>query len=132
MNPLNAPQKTVWLIYDGDCPICSATANGIQIQKAAGNLLLVNARNKHPILETIKNKGLNLDKGIVVINDQQFFHGAAAINFLALIGTSSNTFNKLNVILFRNKYLANTLYPVLCSIRNCILKLKGVSKINDD
>lgn len=122
---------TVWLIYDGECPICSPTANAIKIKKAAGHLELVDARDAaHPIVEQIKSQKINLDAGMVVKVHGQFYHGAAALNFLALIGTESDRFNRLNVLLFRNKYVAALCYPLLRLVRNMLLWIQGVKKIN--
>ena len=42
-------KKEVWLVYDGEYPICRPSANALKIKEAAGTLHLVNARESHPI-----------------------------------------------------------------------------------
>jgi len=124
------PHKTIWLIYDGECPICSPTANAIKIKKAAGDLMLINARESHPIVKEVIQQGLNLDEGFVVKTNDQYYHGAEAMNFLALIGTRSDWFNRINVLLFSNKTMAKIFYPAFRAMRNIVLKLNGIKKIN--
>lgn len=123
--------EEVWLIYDGDCPICRPTANALKIRNAVGTLHLVNAREPHPILQEIKNAGLNLDEGMVVKFKNTLYHGADAQHVLAMIGTNSDRFNRMNVLLFRSKYLAKLIYPVMRSIRNLMIKIKGIEKLDN-
>src|SRR5688572_27377853 len=124
-------KEGVWLIYDGECPICRPTANAIKIKKAVGIIHLVNAREQHPILEEIKQAGLNLDDGMVVKFQHTLYHGAEAQYILAMIGTNSDWFNRMNVFLFRSKFIAKLIYPILRCIRNIILNIKGIKKLNN-
>lgn len=124
-------EKDVWLVYDGECPICRPSANALKIRAAVGRLHLVNARGSHPLLEELKTAGLNIDNGMVIKFNDNLYHGAEAQHILALIGTNNDWFNRLNVILFRSKFLAKLFYPVLKSARNILLWATGVNKINN-
>ena len=124
-------KEGVWLVYDGECPICRPTANAIKIKKAVGVLHLVNAREPHPILEEIKQAGLNLDDGMVVKFQSTLYHGADAQFILAMIGTNTDWFNRLNVLLFHSKLVTKLIYPILRLVRNIILKVKGIKKLNN-
>ena len=126
-----ANQNKVWLVYDGECPICRPTANALKIRAAAGELILVNARSAHPILQELKRARLNLDEGMVVKINNTLYHGAEAQHVLAMIGTHQDWFNRLNVWLFRSKWVAKLIYPLLRNIRLLVLKMKGISKINN-
>jgi predicted DCC family thiol-disulfide oxidoreductase YuxK len=124
-------QPSVWLVYDGDCPICKPTANALKIRAAVGELILVNAREPHPILEELKQAGLDLDEGMVLKMDNTLYQGAAAQQVLAMIGTNQDWFNRINVALFRSPFVAKLIYPLLRNLRLVILKVKGISKINN-
>lgn len=54
-------KSKVWLVYDGECLICRPTANALKIRAAVGELLLVNARSPHPIMEELKKAQMNID-----------------------------------------------------------------------
>lgn len=124
-------QTKVWLVYDGECPICRPTANALKIRAAVGELILVNARDPHPIMLALKQAGLNIDDGMVVKINDTLYHGAEAQHVLAMIGTNQNWFNRINVWLFRSKFIAKLIYPIMRSIRYAVLKMKGISKINN-
>jgi predicted DCC family thiol-disulfide oxidoreductase YuxK len=126
MNP-----NKVWLVYDGECPICRPTANALKIRAAVGELILVNARNPHPIMLELKQAHLNIDDGMVVKINNTLYHGADAQHILAMIGTNQDWFNRTNVWLFRSKFRAKLLYPIMRNLRFLVLKLKGISKINN-
>lgn len=124
-------QNKVWLVYDGECPICRPTANALKIRAAAGELILVNARKPHPIMQELKEAGINIDDGMVVKFNNTLYHGEDAQHVLAMIGTDQDWFNRLNVWLFRSKLSAKLIYPIMRSIRTMVLKIKGISKINN-
>ena len=124
-------QSKVWLVYDGECPICRPTANALKIRAAVGELILVNARNPHPIMQELKQAGLNIDDGMVVKINNTLYHGAEAQHVLAMIGTNQDWFNRINVWLFRSRLTAKLIYPVMRSIRLAVLKMKRISKINN-
>jgi predicted DCC family thiol-disulfide oxidoreductase YuxK len=124
-------ENKVWLVYDGECPICNPTANALKIRAAAGELILVNARNPHPIMQELKEAGLNIDDGMVVKINNTLYHGAQAQHVLAMIGTNQDWFNRLNVWLFQSQFIATLIYPMMRCTRLAVLKLKGISKINN-
>ena len=124
-------QSKVWLIYDGECPICRPTANALKIRAAVGELILVNARHPHPIMQELKQAGLNIDEGMVVKINNTLFQGAEAQHVLAMIGTNQDWFNRINIFLFRSKCIAKLIYPIMRNVRFAVLKIKGISKINN-
>ena len=75
------------LVYDGECPICSAYCKALAIRQLESRFEIVNARQYHPVLENIKERGLDLEEGFVLKIENDYFHGADAINRLALITT---------------------------------------------
>ncbi len=123
----------VWFVYDGDCPICQVAAHGLRIKKAVGNLHLLNARkeNANPIITEINNKGLNLDEGMVIKFNDVFYHGADALQIMALLGTNQGWFNRMNYLLFKSPILSKICYPPLRVARNFTLKLKAIQNINN-
>ncbi len=121
---------TLWLVYDGECPICRPSANALKIKAAVGKLELVNAREPHPILAEIRQAGLDINEGMVVKFNNKLYHGTDAQHFLALVGTTHDWINRLNYLLFRNQFMARIFYPVLRFARTFLLSIKGIPKIN--
>lgn len=61
----------------------------------------------------------------------QLYYGADAIHALALMGSRSGVFNRLNYWVFRSPRVASVLYPMLRALRNLLLKALRKSKINN-
>ena len=117
------------LVYDQECPFCHNYSQLIRINKDQGKLVMINARDDHPLIKDIKKLGLDLNQGMVVKISEQYYHGTDALNILALLSSRSGLFNKLNYWCFKSKILSTALYPLLRSGRNLVLKLLGKSKI---
>jgi len=124
--------KIIYLIYDGECPICNKTAQILQIRKSVGKLEIINARSESAIVKDVKKLGYDLNKGILVIYEDRYYYGKDALNILAIIGSPCDFFNKINMVIFRSKILASIFYPFLKFIRNCLLFLLKIEKINMD
>ncbi|MCG8492440.1 MAG: DUF4166 domain-containing protein [Sneathiellales bacterium] len=123
---------SVQFVYDGDCPLCRAAARAFRIKKAAGSLEVVDAREgaSHPLVREVIEAGLNLDEGMVVKYGGRLYHGADALQIMALIGSSQGWFNQLNAFLFKIPVIAKISYPVMRAGRNLLLRLLGVNKLD--
>jgi predicted DCC family thiol-disulfide oxidoreductase YuxK len=123
----------VYFIYDGGCPLCTYAAHAFRIRQATGALHLVDARkdSDHTLIQEAKERGLDLDEGMVIVYQGNFYHGREALHFMSLVGSDTGWFNKLNVLLFRSKPVAEFCYPALRGLRNLLIRIKGVSKIDN-
>ncbi|MQA66361.1 MAG: DUF4166 domain-containing protein [Alphaproteobacteria bacterium] len=121
----------VWFVYDGDCPICSAAANALEIRKSVGHLHLIDARveTSHPLIQEIKDRQLDLDEGMVLKYAGNYYHGRDALHMMALLGSSRGWFNRANALLFHSRFVASICYPVMRAARNTLLRLKGIKRI---
>ena len=122
-------QSEIILVYDKNCPFCDNYSQLVRIRQDVGQLVLIDARIDHPLVNDIKAIGLDLNQGMVVKISNQYYHGADALNVLALLSSRSGIFNKLNYWCFKSKTLSTVLYPVLRCGRNLVLKLLGKTQI---
>jgi predicted DCC family thiol-disulfide oxidoreductase YuxK len=120
---------TLYLIYDDECPLCRNSAHALNIKHAVGNLVLINAREAHPLIDATYERGFDLDQGIVVIYHQQYYFGADAVHFLAMLNSPIGFVNKIAATLFSNRLTATILYPIIKSIRRFFLALKHVGPV---
>jgi predicted DCC family thiol-disulfide oxidoreductase YuxK len=123
------PTHTIHLIYDGECFFCRHTAQALKLRQAAGELELINARNSHPLVSQAKQQGYDLNEGILVFYADNIFYGPDAVQFLALLSSSADWFNRLNARFFRYKATTQLLYPFFKALRKALLKFRGVAKI---
>lgn len=61
----------------------------------------------------------------------QLYHGADALQVMALLGSKHGWFNRANVLLFRSPRLAKLTYPLMRGARNLLIQVLGVAQINN-
>lgn len=123
--------REILLVYDKECPACDYYSNLVRIRDTVGKLVLVDARDKTPVMDEITAAGLDIDQGMVLKIGDELYYGSEAIHRLALIGTRSGFFNRLAYWSFRSRRVSRVLYPVLRSLRNLLLKILGRTRINN-
>ena len=121
----------ILLVYDRECPACNAYCQVVQIRESVGDLRIVDARENSEVLYEITAQGLDIDQGMVLKMGDQLYYGADAVHTLALIGSRSGVFNRINYWIFKSKTISSILYPVLRFFRILLLKILGKSKINN-
>ena len=120
---------TNWLLYDGECPFCSSYVSYVRLRESVGPVTLADAR-KYPLLVAkAKARGYDIDEGMVLKLDGQYYFGGDCIHALSLLTTRSGMLNRINRVLFRSKAVARLAYPVLRSGRNLALILLGRRRI---
>lgn len=117
------------LVYDGECPFCSAYVSLVRLRDAVGPVRLVNARDGGPVVERVRARGYDLDEGMVLILDGRYHHGADGVHRIALLSTPSGAFNRLNRRLLGSATASRLLYPFLRAGRNATLALLGRRKM---
>jgi len=113
------------VVYDGDCPLCSAYVMQLRLKETAGRLNLVDAREDRQTVEALQRQGYSLEEGMVVIAGDRVYHGSDAIHVLALMSSRSGWINRLNYWVFRSRNLSAALYPGLVVGRRALLWLLG-------
>lgn len=131
MNQEIPAKEDVWLVYDGECPVCKTYCKYIRIRAAVGNLLLVDARQPGELMDEITRLGLDIDQGMVLKFKDAIYYGADAIHMLTLLSTPSGIFNRINFYVFSTKLGANFFYPIGKAFRTLILKLLGIRYIEN-
>ena len=115
-------------IYDGECPFCNHFAELLEIKSKIENIKILDARNNLSLMNSLSNKGYDIDKGAILLKDDDIFHGAEAINTICKqINNPSSNLLKLLSILFKSYKRTNLFFPLLIRARRFLLTAKGVS-----
>lgn len=123
--------EEILLVYDTQCPACDYYCKLARIRSSVGSLRLIDARDGGAIMDEITAAGFDIDEGMVLKMGSELYYGADAIHMLSLLSTRSGVFNRLTYWTFRSKGMAKVLYPLLRSARNLLLKILGISRINN-
>lgn len=129
MTDANQNTDDVTLIYDGECPVC--TAYSCNVDAGQNQVKRVNARSQDEAVKRALEAGVDLDEGMVVLYRGQLYHGADAMHRMALLAPRSGIRNRLNRLMFGNQAVARAAYPALRAGRNALLRLLGRKKIRD-
>ena len=124
-------REELLLIYDKECPACNNYCQVVQIRESVGDLKIVDARENSEAMDEITSEGLDIDQGMVLKIDDCLYFGADTIHALALLGSRSGVFNKVNYWIFKSKSRSRFLYPILKLGRNMLLKILGRTRINN-
>ena len=115
-------------IYDGECPFCNHFAELLEIKSKIKNISILDARKNHIITNSLLNKGYDIDKGAILLMDDDVFHGAEAINTICnQINNPSGRLLKLLSNIFKSNKRTKLLFPFLVRARRFALISKGVS-----
>lgn len=123
--------KTV-IVYDGECPFCARFVAWQKLKESVGPVQMFDAREANDLSRALWSAGYDLNEGMVLIWNDQVFHGDDCVHRLALLSSGSGAFNRLNALVFRSPHLSALLYPALRAGRNTLLRLLGRRKISQD
>ena len=115
-------------IYDGQCPFCNHFAELLELKSKIKNISILDARKNQTITYSLLNKGYDIDKGAILLKDDEIFHGAEAINTICnQINNPSGRLLKLLSNIFKSNKRTKLLFPFLLRARRFALISKGVS-----
>ena len=124
-------REEILLVYDRECPACNAYCQVVRIRESVGDLQIIDARESSEVMKEITSQGHDIDQGMILKMGGQLYYGADAMHALALIGSRSGVFNRINYWIFKSKTASAILYPILRFFRNLLLKVMRKSKINN-
>ena len=115
---------SIQIVYDGECPVCSVYVRMLRL-RTLGEVELINARDDHLLVGSLRSLGVDLDEGMVVKVGEEIYVGDQAIQRLALMSSSSTIFNRLNFWVFKSGARSKLLYPILRAGRKLLLTVLG-------
>lgn len=121
----------ILLVYDKECPACNMYCNIVKIREDVGELKIIDAREDSQVRDEITRLGWDIDQGMIVKTGDKLYYGDEAIHVLALMGSRSGVFNRLNYWIFKSPKRSAVLYPILKACRGLLLKLMRKTKINN-
>ena len=115
-------------IYDGECPFCNHFAELLEIKSKVNNIKILDGRKNSTLIKSLLEKGYDIDKGAILLKDEDIFHGAEAINTICkqIKNPSSNLLLLLSRV-FKSNKRTKVLFPLLLKARRLALISKGIS-----
>ena len=117
--------KTLF-IYDGECPFCNHFAHLLEFKSSIPSLQIIDGRENLEQLTELYKKGYDLNKGAILIKNENIMHGPDAINWIcSQIKEPSDSLLEVLRIIFTSNKRTNFLFPFLLWGRRLSLSLKG-------
>ena len=114
-------------IYDGECTFCNHFAELLELKSKINNISILDGRKNPKVINSLLDKGYDIDKGAILLKDDDIFHGAEAINKICnQINNPSGKLLKLLSKIFKSGKRTNLLFPFLVRARRLALIAKGV------
>ena len=115
-------------IYDGECPFCNHFAELLEIKSKITNLKIIDGRKNLILINSLLDKGYDLDKGAILLKDKDIFHGSEAINTICKeIRSPSSSLLLILSRVFKSNRRTKVLFPLLVRARRFALISKGIS-----
>ena len=113
-------------IYDGECPFCNHFAELLELKSKINKISILDGRKNPKIIKSLLDKGYDIDRGAILLKDNDIFHGAEAINKICnQINNPSGKLLKLLSSIFKSDKRTNLLFPFLVRARRLALIAKG-------
>ena len=113
-------------IYDGECPFCNHFAQLIELKSCLPEFQILDGRKNLTLLTQLYNQGYDLNKGAILIKNENIMHGPDAINWIcSQIKEPSDSLLEVLRIIFSSNKMTNLLFPFLLWGRRLSLTLKG-------
>ena len=117
--------KTLF-IYDGECPFCNHFAQLLELKSSLAQLEILDGRKNLTLLSQLYREGYDLNKGAILINNENVMHGADAINWICTeLKEPSDSLLEVLRIIFTSRKRTKFLFPFLLWGRRISLTLKG-------
>lgn len=82
-----APSKN-WIVYDGDCPMCSRLTRWRAVQAGLPGVRLISARDADaPEVAWLRTQGVRLNDAMALNDGERLFTGAAAVERILRLET---------------------------------------------
>ena len=119
--------KNLTFIYDGKCPFCNHFAELLELKSKLNNISIIDGRKNKKLTNFLLDKGYDIDKGAILLKDDEILHGAEAINNVCKeIKNPSGNLLKFLSKFFKSNTRTNLLFPFLLRARRFALISKGV------
>ena len=114
-------------VYDGECPFCNHFAELLEIKSKIEDISILDGRKNSKLISSLFQKGYDIDKGAILIKDNDIFHGAEAINYICKqIKNPSNSLLLILSSVFKSKKRTKLIFPLLIRARRLALLSRGI------
>jgi predicted DCC family thiol-disulfide oxidoreductase YuxK len=115
-----------FLLYDGECPVCSAYVAMSGLRRLYPALRVMSARTEPELVAELRDAGYEINEGMVLSLDGAIHFGADATHTIAVLGQPSRSrWRRAALAGIGTAPWARRLYPWRNRARGLLLRLLG-------
>lgn len=118
-----------FLLYDGECPVCSRFVLWSRIKEARPEIRLLDARQNPDLVAEFRSAGIEINDTMLLRLDGKDYVGADAMAALERFMPGEGLAPRLLRKLVASRGALRLAYPVLVRLRKLLLALMGRSQI---
>ena len=119
---MSSCESKATLLYDGQCPLCSAYGRYVAAHRT-GPIELLDARNQPEMARKLRDKGFDVNRGMVLSTPDGTFQGKRAIQAISPMISHRGPPRAALQLLTRIPGLATIIYPTIKWLRSISLRL---------
>jgi predicted DCC family thiol-disulfide oxidoreductase YuxK len=128
--PGTVPVIGNYLLYDGECPVCSAYVAMSRLRQLYPDLQVMSARDRPDMVTELRREGYEINNGMVLALDGHIHFGPEATRMIAVLGGAAPSWWRRTVLAFIGTApWARHLYPWLNRCRQLLLWMLGRTPI---
>jgi predicted DCC family thiol-disulfide oxidoreductase YuxK len=119
-------ERADYLLYDGECPACSAYVAMSRLRQLYPRLRLLDPRAEPDLVADLRRRGYEIDVGMVLCVGGEIHFGAEATRMIAVLGEASPArWRRVALAALGSAPWSARLYPWLNCGRGVLLRLLG-------
>lgn len=118
------------LYYDKECPFCNEYSKYVELRKVY-DIEIINAREALDKVKDYKDKGFDINNGMIIEFEDNIFQGSDAIKIIDKYIIKKGIIDRFLSVFIHFPGFKSIIYPIVKIIRLIVLKLLGRNtKIN--
>ena len=123
------PMPDNFVLYDGECPVCSAYVALAQLKRLRPDFQVLDARQQPELVSGLRRSGHDVNDGVVVQIGPRQYSGGAATRLISQLSSRHSLMRRAALYAIGGAPWSNALYPWLRAIRNLLLRVLGRPQI---
>lgn len=119
-----------FILYDGECPVCSAFIAMSQLRRLQPDVVVLDARRSPELVAWMRAEGFDVNDSLLVRLRGRTYAGADATRLIWELGQENPIMRRAALYAIGGGPWATPLYPWLRAVRNSLLRLLGRGQIS--
>jgi predicted DCC family thiol-disulfide oxidoreductase YuxK len=114
-----------FLLYDGECPVCSNYVAWTNLRSARPDIEVRDAREAPELVERFRRQGIEINDSMILQLGEMTLHGSDAFAVVTSLGRFRGGFMSVVLKFLSRPHVARPIYPLMVLARKALLFALG-------